>query len=142
MTDTEVPATRTREKESEDSSPREDRLRRSAEIENPNKNDDKESKSNELQGVSDWLQEFKLALVDESVPQHRDTSSSSHELASEPRVVPSKHNIFTHSAKDRNCDICLRMKITRTTCRRRTGTVVPRAENFGDLQTADHKSSQ
>ena len=24
-------------------------------------------------------------------------------------------------------------------CRRRAGTVVPRAENFGDLTTADHK---
>ena len=46
---------------------------------------------------------------------------------------------FTHFRKDRNCDICLRMKITRASCRRRTGTVVPRAENFGDLTTADHK---
>ena len=30
-------------------------------------------------------------------------------------------------------------KITRASCRRLTGTVVPRAENFGDLTTADHK---
>ena len=30
-------------------------------------------------------------------------------------------------------------KITRTPCRRRGGRVVPRAENFGDLITADHK---
>ena len=59
----------------------------------------------------------------------------------EPRaqVVPSKHNIFTHFPKDQNCDICLRTKITRAACRRRTGTVVSRAENFGDLLTADHK---
>ena len=28
---------------------------------------------------------------------------------------------------------------SRVSCRRRTGTVVPRAENFGDLTTADHK---
>ena len=40
--------------------------------------------------------------------------------------------------KDRNCDICLRTKITRAPCRKRTGTVV-RAENFGDLVTADCK---
>ena len=26
-----------------------------------------------------------------------------------------------------------------SSCRRRTGTVVPRAEHFGDLITADHK---
>ena len=63
------------------------------------------------------------------------------ELLLQPRakVVPSTRNIFTHFLKDRNCDICLRTKITRASCRRRTGTVVPRAENFGDLITADHK---
>ena len=31
------------------------------------------------------------------------------------------------------------LKITRAPCRRRTGGAVPRAENFGDLITADHK---
>ena len=41
--------------------------------------------------------------------------------------------------KDRNCDICLKTKLTRAFCRRRAGTVVPRAEIFGDLITADHK---
>ena len=30
-------------------------------------------------------------------------------------------------------------KLQRLPCRKRTGTVVPRAENFGDLITADHK---
>ena len=68
--------------------------------------------------------QFKHGLVDdESVPEHRDASSSSHELPLEPRakVVPSKHNIFTHFPKDWNCDICLRTKITRASCRRRTG---------------------
>ena len=54
-------------------------------------------------------------------------------------VVSGKHSIFTHFPKDRNCDICLRAKITRASCRRRTGTAVPRAENFVDLITADHK---
>ena len=29
--------------------------------------------------MPDWLQEFKDGLVDESVPEHRDASSSSHE---------------------------------------------------------------
>ena len=32
-----------------------------------------------------------------------------------------------------------RRKITRASCRRRAGTIVPRAEHFGDLITADHK---
>ena len=47
------------------------------------------------------------------------------------------HNIFSLFPTDRNCGICLRTKITRASCRRRTGTV--KAENFGDLTTADHK---
>ena len=79
--------------------------------------------------------------VDASVPEHRDASCSSHELPSEPRakVEKGKHSIFTHFPKDRNCNICLRAKITRALCRKRTGTVVPRAEQCGDLITADHK---
>ena len=53
-------------------------------------------------------------------------------------MVSGKHSIFTHFPKERNCDICLRTKITRAR-RRRAGTVEPRAENFGDLITSDHK---
>ena len=127
MTDTEIPATRRRESASEESLARRDPLHRSAEVENQKKIDDEELQSDKLQSVPDWLQEFKHGLVDESAP-----SNSSHELPLEPRarVVSSKHNIFIHFPKDRNCDICLRTKITRDSCRRRTGTVVPRAENL------------
>ena len=50
-----------------------------------------------------------------------------------------KHSVYTHFPKDRNCEICKRTKITRAPCRRHTGGVVPRAEIFGDLITADHK---
>ena len=80
-------------------------------------------------------------MIDEGVPEHRESSSSSHELPSEPRekVASGKHSIFTHFPKDQNCDICLRTKITRASCRKRTGTVVARAGNFGDFITADHK---
>ena len=45
----------------------------------------------------------------------------------------------THFPKDRNCEICKRTNITRAPCRRRISRVVLRAENFGDLMTADHK---
>ena len=48
------------------------------------------------------------------------------------------HSVYTHFPKGRNCEICKRTKITRTPCRRRNGGAVPRAENFGDLITADH----
>ena len=51
----------------------------------------------------------------------------------------STRGIFTHFPKHRNCEECLRTKITRAPCRIRTGEAVPRAEKFGDLTTADHK---
>ena len=43
------------------------------------------------------------------------------------------------SPKNRNFEICKRTKITRGPCRRRNRGAVLRAENFGDLITADHK---
>ena len=51
----------------------------------------------------------------------------------------SKHIIFTHFPKDRNHDICLRTNITRASCRKRTVTVAPTEEHFGDLIAADYK---
>ena len=50
-----------------------------------------------------------------------------------------KHSAKTHFPKDRNCETCQRKKITRAPCRRRNGGAVHRAENFGDLITANHK---
>ena len=50
-----------------------------------------------------------------------------------------KHSIYSHFPKDPNCDICLKTKITSSSCRRRAGTVVPKAENFGDSTTTDDK---
>ena len=52
-----------------------------AETENPNKNDDNEEVQGNLShDLPEWLQEFRHCLVDESVPAHRDVSSSSHEF--------------------------------------------------------------
>ena len=50
-----------------------------------------------------------------------------------------KHSVHIHVPKDPNCEICQRTKITRVPSRRRHGEAVPRALNFGDLITADHK---
>ena len=82
--------------------------------------------------------------MDERVPEHRDShTSSSHEVSLEPTSKRSedlgKHSVETQFPKDRNCEICLRTKITRPPCRRRNGGAAPRAENFGDLITAVHK---
>ena len=94
--------------------------------------------------VPEWLQEFRENLVDDRVPERRDShASSSHESSLEPTPARcadlGKHSVYTHFPKDRNCDICPRTKITRSPCRGRIGGALPRAENFGDLITADHK---
>ena len=83
-------------------------------------------------------------LVDDEIPVHGNFhASSSHEASLEPitkrREDLGKHNVHTHFPKDRNCEICKLTKITRAPCRRRNGEAVPRAVNFGDLITADHK---
>ena len=94
--------------------------------------------------IPEWLQEFRENLVDDEIPEQGDLhASSSHEASLEPifkrREDLCKHSVYTHFPKDRNCEICQRTKITRAPCRRRIGGAVPRAENFGDLITADHK---
>ena len=112
----------------------------------PNKNEDHDLERGDLlnSDIPEWLQEFRENLVDDRVPEHRDShASSSHEPSLEPTPARSadlgKHSVYTHFPKDRNCEICQRTKITRAPCRRRIGGAVPRAENFGDLITADHK---
>ena len=77
-------------------------------------------------------------------PERRDShASSSDEPSLEPTPTRSvdlgKHSFYTHFPKDRNCEICQRSKITRAPCRRRIGGAVPRAQNFGNLITANHK---
>ena len=85
--------------------------------------------------IPEWLQEFREDLVDERVPEHRDShASSSHEVSLEPTSTRSEdlgqHSVDTHFPKDRNCEICQRTRVTRVRCRRRNGGAVPRAENF------------
>ena len=50
-----------------------------------------------------------------------------------------RHKNGSTVPEDRNCDICLRTKITRVPCRRRNEGSIPRAEKFGDLITTDRK---
>ena len=128
-------------------------LHRSTETKNTNKNKGREEvQSDLLHDFPDWLQESRENLVGENcpweprgnpAPKDRDTSSSSHESLLESRAKEDpgsgKHGVYTHFPKDPNCDICLKTKIARASCRRRTGTVVPRAEHFGDFISADHK---
>ena len=124
----------------------EELLHEPTESSKPNKNEDHERVRGDPchSDIPELLQEFRENLVDDRVPEHRDShASSSHELSLEPTRTRSvdlgKHSAYTHFPKDRNCEICQRTKITRAPCRRRNGRVVLRAEIFGDLITADHK---
>ena len=95
--------------------------------------------------IPEWLQEFRVNLVDE-VPEHGDShASSSHEVSLESTFKTSedlgKHSVHTHFLEDRNFEICKRTKITRAPCRRRNGEAVPRAANFRDLIKAVHSRS-
>ena len=76
--------------------------------------DDEELRSELLQDVSEWLQDFKENLVDKNVQPHQYSPNSSHELPVEPRAKvvlgSGKHSIHTHFPNDPNCDTCLRTK--------------------------------
>ena len=112
---------------------------------NTNKKEQQRERGHPLYSeIPEWPQEFKEHLVDDEIPEHGDShASSSHEVSLEPTSTRSvdlgEHSVKTHFPKDRNCEICKRTKITRAPCRRRNGEAVPRADNFGDLITADHK---
>ena len=82
--------------------------------------------------------------MDERVPEHTDShASSSHEVSLESttrrREELGKHSVYTHFPKDRNYEICKLTKIASSPCRRLNGEAALRADNFGDLITADHK---
>ena len=70
---------------------------------------------------------------------HHSSPASDLEYPSTVATKSRKHSIFTHFPKDRNCEVCVRTKMIRASCRRRTGEAPLRAEKFGDLITADHK---
>ena len=53
--------------------------------------------------IPEWLQEFRENLVDERVPEHRDSHANSiHELSLEPTrgVDLGKDSVYTHFPKD------------------------------------------
>ena len=109
----------------------------------PRHKKDEMNKEDPTQGIPDWLQPFTDNLEDLETPEpahfsEREISDSEGD-ASKVETQKRKHSIYTHFTKDRNCDRCLRTKITRFPCRRRDKGSIPRAEKFGDLKTADHK---
>ena len=106
----------------------------------PNKNEDHDLERGDLL----WLQEFREHLMDDKVPEHRDShASSSHEVSSEPKPARSadlgKHSVYTHFLKDRNCEICQRTKITKGPVQKAHSRNRTSCRKFCDLITVDHK---
>ena len=121
-----------------------DPFTKSTKNQKPNKTEDHEKERGDpfCSEIPEWRQEFRENLVDDRVPERRDShASSSHGPFLEPARSPDlgEHSVETHFPKDRNCEICQGTKITRAPCRRRIGEAVLRVENFGELITADHK---
>ena len=86
--------------------------------------------------IPEWLQELRENLVDDEIPlQGSSDASSSHEVSLEPTTT----TFILISLKTEIARPVKRTKITRGPCRRRNGEAVPRAANFGDFVTADHK---
>ena len=112
----------------------EELLHEPTKIPKPNKNEDHEQvRGDPYSDIPEWLQEFRENLVNDRVPEHRDSHASfSHEPSLEPMrsVDLGKHSVYTHFPKDRTCEICRRTKIHECPCRRRIGGAVPRAEIF------------
>ena len=95
---------------------------------------------NHLRDLPEWVEEFIDNLEDTEL--HASAHSSLESDLEYPATVPTKsrkHSINTQFPRDRDCDECLRTKMSRAPCRRSTGEALPRAEKFGDLITADHK---
>ena len=130
VTDTEIPATRRSERRARTHQHEETRGMNQQKSKTPNKNDDEELQDDELQGVRDSLHEFKHGLLMNVSQNIEMLPVLLMNYFWRAKVVPRQQNIFTLFPEDPNCDICLRTKITRASCRRGTCTVVPRAENF------------
>ena len=102
----------------------------------PNQNEDHDLERRDL-----LHSEFRENLVDDRVPDRDSHASSSHESSSEPAKSADlgKQCLYSFLLKTEIARSVRGPKNTRAPCRRRIGGAVPRAVNFGDLITADHK---
>ena len=89
--------------------------------------------------IPDWLTEFTDNLVEDLHAPTHSSPKTDLGLPVEVAMKSRKHGIHTHFPKDRNYDGCLKNRITRVPCRRRTVEALLPAQNFGDMITSDHK---
>ena len=97
---------------------------------------DRMDKDDRLQ-LPEWLEGFTENLDDPEIPVHTHNSDSERPTKVVVKLKFRKHSIETHFPKDRNCDVCLRTKITRNPCRRSTGEAsIPRAKKVWGLDNS------
>ena len=98
------------------------------------------SSGNRSRALPQWWQNSQnIGKTKECQHQGKTSQDSDSERPTKLVSKSRKHSVFTHLPTDRNCEICLRTKMTRAPCRRRTGEAVPQAEKIGDVVTADHE---
>ena len=94
--------------------------------------------------IPEWLQEFRENLVDDEIPlQGGSHASSSHEASLEPikmrrEELGETQCSYSFSQRPKLRDLQADQNY-KSSVQRRKGEAVPRADNFGDLITADHK---
>ena len=92
------------------------------------------------EGIPEWLEDFTENLEIAEMPAAAHISHDSDpERPTKVASKSKKRSIHIQFPKDRNCEVCLRTKMTRVVCRRRNGEAVLRGEKFCDWTTADHK---
>ena len=104
------------------------------------KRDGNRDSDDRLRDLLEWLEELTNHLEDTEAhaPAHISQDSDSGRPTKGFQNQGSTAFTLT-SQKTENGEVCLRTKMTRAPCRRRTGEAPPRAEKFGDLITTDHK---
>ena len=76
-----------------------------------NKND-KQAEENRFRALPEWLEEITGKFEDTQVPALANTCQDS-DSERRAKLASGKHSIETNFPKDRNCEICLRIKMTR-----------------------------
>ena len=82
--------------------------------------DDSRDSDDRLRNLPEWLEEFTDSLEDTEMPAPAHISQDSD--SERPTKVVSKsrnHSIETHFPNDRNCEVCMRTKMTMDPCRSR-----------------------
>ena len=87
--------------------------------------DNNRASENRLRDLMEWLEEFTdisktevpaLSKTEVPAPAHISHDSDLERLT---KVACRKHLFLTHFPRDRNCEVCLRTKMTRAPCRKR-----------------------